>query len=113
MTIRVVCHNGHALKINDNLAGKSGRCPVCKVQVQVPAIEPAAMSEDAIMDILGPQGKASQPAPRRETADPETTRHAMPARDPSLVKSCSKCKREIATEVHVCPHCRTYVGGHR
>ena len=37
MTIRVVCRNGHALKVSDSSAGKSGPCPVCKVLVQIPS----------------------------------------------------------------------------
>ena len=56
MSIRVICHNGHTLKVNDRLAGKLGLCPVCKVQVQVPSMGPAAISEDAIMGMLAPQG---------------------------------------------------------
>ena len=59
MTLRVVCRNGHSLTVNDSLAGKLGLCPVCKVQVQVPQIKDNRMSEDAIMDILGPEQVAS------------------------------------------------------
>ena len=55
MAIRVVCRNGHALKVDDRSAGKSGLCPVCKVPVQIPPPDPRDMSEDALMDLLGPK----------------------------------------------------------
>ena len=54
MTIRVVCRNGHALKVSDSSAGKSGQCPVCKALVQIPLPEPdPTMSEEAILDLIG------------------------------------------------------------
>ena len=54
MTIRVVCRNGHALKVSDSSAGKSGQCPVCKTLVQIPLPEPpSTMSEDAMIDLIG------------------------------------------------------------
>ena len=38
------------------MAGVTGRCPLCKslVQVPKPVPQPAAFSEDAILDFLGP-----------------------------------------------------------
>lgn len=37
MPIRVVCPNGHALRVKDNLAGKPGVCPTCQAGFVVPA----------------------------------------------------------------------------
>src|SRR5688572_4566756 len=37
MPIEVRCNAGHTLKVADTWAGRTGRCPVCKALVQVPA----------------------------------------------------------------------------
>jgi hypothetical protein len=38
MSIQLTCPSGHTLTIPDAWAGRSGRCPVCKAPVQVPAV---------------------------------------------------------------------------
>ena len=50
MGIRVRCSNGHSLNVKDSYAGKKGRCPHCKVLVDVP--EKAPVSDDEIMKVL-------------------------------------------------------------
>lgn len=40
MSIQITCPSGHTLKIAHAWAGRAGRCPVCKVVVQVPATSP-------------------------------------------------------------------------
>ena len=50
MSIRVVCENGHELKVKANMAGKTGLCPQCRVVVHVP-IPPESL-EDSILDML-------------------------------------------------------------
>lgn len=65
MSIKVTCPNGHALKVKDEFAGRTGRCPRCKVKVQVPAPVPDDFNDDSIMDLLhdGPAAKGgSQPS---------------------------------------------------
>ena len=60
MSIKVVCPNGHVLRVKDSLAGKTGLCPTCKARVSVPEPETSSMDESAILSILGPYepGKA-------------------------------------------------------
>ena len=112
MTLRVVCSNGHSLTVKDRLAGKLGLCPVCKVKVQVPLVEDDGMSEDAIMDILGPK-QESPPAGRveKEPSAAEAAKPKIPAPHSAAMKVCIKCKRTMDSGVHICPHCRCYVGG--
>lgn len=111
MTIRVVCRNGHALKVSDSSAGKSGPCPVCKVLVQIPKPAPAAMSEDAILDLLGtkPSDSPSSSSLTRDSSVGDALKKASMGRLP--MKACIKCNREMDMEGRICPHCRTYVGG--
>ncbi|TWT99941.1 hypothetical protein Pla108_08850 [Botrimarina colliarenosi] len=40
MPIHCVCPNGHALRVKDKLAGKSGTCPTCQAEFLVPAAGP-------------------------------------------------------------------------
>jgi hypothetical protein len=109
MSIRCVCSNGHVLKVKESLAGKSGLCPTCRSVVKVPCPHSAPVSEDAILDILGPQTNT----PQADTA----TYYEMSDTTPLLAghergtpkKSCYKCNLEISSGTHICPHCHTYI----
>ena len=111
MSIRVVCPNGHALEVKDEFSGKVGLCPVCKTRVRVPELRPGELSEDAIMNILGPNVSddseqiSSEERPRNAPmlGSPNRERNAPPK------KSCHKCNREIAAQIHICPFCHTYI----
>src|SRR5688572_16201380 len=46
MSLRVTCKHGHTLKVRDELAGRSVRCPKCQAPVLVPAAEPVSAAED-------------------------------------------------------------------
>ena len=67
------------------------------------------MSEDAILDILGPQAPVSQtsgvPEGEPDEAAPrlEVHEHATPK------KSCYRCNQEISAGTHICPYCHTYI----
>ncbi len=40
MAIQVICHGCHAkFKVSDKFAGKTGPCPKCKVQIEIPAAD--------------------------------------------------------------------------
>jgi hypothetical protein len=112
MSIRVVCPNGHALVVKDSLAGKSGLCPKCKAQVEVPEPPHGELSEDAIMGILGPPG--AEPllyASVEKEAEPVEAPLFEGERSSPPKKSCHKCNQEISAGIHICPHCHTYIAG--
>jgi len=119
MSILVVCPNGHKLKVKDKLAGKQGFCPKCKAPVTIPELSPDELSEDAILDILGPRtntgpGASSihdaQTRPRESGSALSSIsgkgEHGSPPK-----KSCHKCHQEIEAGVRICPHCHTYIAG--
>ena len=54
MSIKVTCPNGHALQVKSEFAGKAGLCPHCKARIVVPKPEPEAVSEDDLLEVLGP-----------------------------------------------------------
>src|SRR5436190_1416556 len=54
MWIRLDCPNGHPVKVDGKFAGRMGRCPACGAKVRIPDVPQHDMSEDAILDILGP-----------------------------------------------------------
>jgi hypothetical protein len=126
MSIQVVCPNGHVLKVTDDWAGKRGLCPVCKARVKVPKPSEEDLSEDDIMNILGsydPSKSRKKPTDVSDLAAEETPkalkRPSSPegkskksARGPAPPKkSCPNCNREIVAEIHICPHCHTYIAG--
>jgi hypothetical protein len=108
MSIQVVCPNGHPLKVADAAAGKMGLCPVCKARVRVPLPDTRQVSEDTILDFLGPYKRE----PTRER--PANAEPPPPARNDggeSSSKRCGRCNRDIAPSIHVCPYCHTYIAG--
>jgi hypothetical protein len=110
MTIRVVCPNGHALKVEDSFAGKTGLCPACKAKVHIPQLNEGGMSEDAIMDILGPEVPQSEdPVEKKPVATPKRRTDS----GSEYKKSCHSCKEEVASTTHICPHCHAYIANLR
>ena len=111
MAIRVVCPNGHALNVKESLAGKTGLCPKCKARVQVPEVRRDELSEDSIMNILGPQvSKVPQRPPVEASPEVAEPPRAAPVTSSTPPKrSCDKCNREISAELHICPFCHTYI----
>jgi uncharacterized paraquat-inducible protein A len=112
MSIRVVCPNGHILNVKDSLAGKLGLCPTCKARVQVPEIPRGELSEDAILNILGPAKLGpSRNGLVHEVADPvEPPVGSEIDRGGPPLKSCEKCNQLILAATHICPYCHTYIG---
>lgn len=110
MSIRVVCPNGHVLKVKESLAGKTGLCPHCKARVEVPLPSQEDLSEDAILGLLdsgGPRpkdGTGSTRPPARPASKPKAASGSSPP-----MKSCHKCHQEIEAGIHICPHCHTYI----
>ncbi len=109
MSIRCVCSNGHVLQVKESLAGKSGLCPMCKGRVDVPRQPVRAMSEEAVLDILG----SASAAPRRDGYVPlEPTGDSWIGRD-VRERHCDKCERLLPATMHICPYCHTYIANLR
>ena len=109
MTITVLCPNGHRLNADNNNAGKTGRCPVCKATVSIPLRRTDYLSETAILSILGTPPQKNNAS---NIADDLGEFAAMTGKKTLLhthVKLCPSCDREIDTGYHICPHCQTYI----
>jgi hypothetical protein len=114
MSIKVKCPYGHELKVKDSMAGKTGLCPLCKKQVYVyvPVPEEDTLSEQIILDYLGP----SQTAPKSSISSSGIElnegsaihRHDKDHHETPW-KSCVKCNRDIPSQTHICPYCHTYI----
>jgi hypothetical protein len=111
MSIRVVCPNGHALKIKDKYAGKAGLCPICKARIKVPIPKVDVLPEESIMDILQPHESGLSGLALEVPDFDNTDQYDSWSRDEGnvSVKVCAKCHKEIPAEAHICPHCQTYV----
>lgn len=116
MSIHVNCPNGHALKVKPEYAGRTGICPKCGAKVYVPEPKPVAISDDDVLDLLGP-------APQREAREPfgdsgfisgasgihgQGAGGAEGAARPK--RTCPKCERSVSASFHFCPYCRCYFG---
>ena len=102
MSIYLVCPNGHALKIKDKYAGKSRRCPACKVVIKVPSSSDVIYKDEAeLPDESGLSGLDLLSGWNDSQADFQQAEQET--------QFCAKCCKEIARESKVCPHCGTYV----
>jgi hypothetical protein len=115
MTISLVCPNGHRLAAKKSLAGKTCLCPKCKARVQVPTIKPEPTELPAPRDITESQvcailGKP-EPAPRSIEQASGVVRHDRVASKRTRIKTCPHCNRDVSSDFHLCPHCRTYIAG--
>ena len=121
MSIKVTCPNGHAFKVKDKYAGKQGLCPFCEDPVVVSV--PDALSEEAILDIIGPP----PPIPVTEESasvlddDVESESALDDSEDVSATMSlvgrsavrhqreCPSCSRTMPYWFAKCPGCDTYM----
>ncbi|MGA2253727.1 MAG: STAS domain-containing protein [Thermoguttaceae bacterium] len=129
MSIKVTCPNGHALQVKSEFAGKSGLCPHCKARIIVPRSEPEPVSEDDLLEVLGPPrvvhhvAVPSDPSPHHHPAvskegmvkeepkkqEPKKEGAAIPAGSALLrrKKVCPKCCEIISVTHSDCPRCHT------
>jgi hypothetical protein len=118
MAIRVCCPNGHLLNVKDEFAGKSGLCPHCHVRVEVPL--PSQISEDDILDILGPAKKVPpHPAPQEpeEESVHQDSQHTAADAESGIgllgssilrrQKRCPQCAGAVSFAFTICPRCGT------
>ncbi len=113
MSIKVTCPNGHTLQVRSEFAGKSGLCPHCKARIEVPKPEPAAVSEDDVLAVLGPprvvhhEPGVSEPAPEHHStaSREEAKKHEAPRRESPKKDAASPTGSELLKRKRVCPRC--------
>ena len=77
--------------------------------MKVPLKEEQCVSEDAILDILGPQGPFSAKPSLSQHEAGETVYRSEIHEWAAPKKSCDRCNKEISAGTHICPHCHTYI----
>jgi anti-anti-sigma factor len=122
MSIKVTCPNGHTLQVKSEFAGKSGLCPHCKVRILVPKLEPDAVSEDELLEVLGPPRVVQRmvvsgdpsPGPISPKEEPKKLEpRKEPAAGPTASallrrkKVCPMCCEIISVGYDDCPRCST------
>lgn len=118
MSIRLKCPNGHEMNVKDKYAGMTGLCPRCQARVLVPSLDPAKLSDDAILELLGPPAEDGDGLPvhqdlkhRGDTGDTSASSgSSLQSLSPLQrgMKTCPKCKKEVRSVYDICPYCRTY-----
>ena len=91
------------LKLRDEAAGKTGKCPFCKSVITVPA---SALADDDMIEIVpanAPKSPvASPPKPPRPVPPPVTP---PPAGAQSATKPCPGCGKELPEKAVICVGC--------
>ena len=129
MTLTVNCPNGHVLKVKDECAGKTGRCPHCQAQVTVPLRQ--GLSDDNVMGFME---RPRPPQPPRDAGRTAACRYGRGIREHSSggegppvttparqapaeaahgftilrrKKSCPQCDNRVSFAFTICPRCGT------
>jgi Zn finger protein HypA/HybF involved in hydrogenase expression len=127
MPIQLKCPNGHHLTAKESNAGKTGKCPVCKAVVNIPVLHQRAITDSAVVSILGDPGSVKKDQVKKDkvgtTISPIKKKPVVPSSGQlsSLssssssvsphVRLCPSCEQEIDMGYHICPHCHTYITG--
>jgi Zn finger protein HypA/HybF involved in hydrogenase expression len=110
--IQLKCPNGHHLTAKESNAGKTGKCPVCKAAVNIPVLYHSAITDSAVISILGEPSTFKKS--RSGTNSAASQKQSMSASSIAAlphVRLCPSCKQEIDLGYHICPHCHTYIVG--
>jgi len=123
MSIKVTCPNGHTLQVKREFAGKAGLCPHCKARIVVPNSESAAISEDDLLELLGPpravhrapatdEPSSHPPAAYKEEPKKQDLKKDGAASPPDSAflrrkRVCPKCCEIISISHSDCPRCHT------
>ncbi len=110
MPIQLTCPNGHRLTAKDSNAGKTGKCPVCKAAVTIPALAESAMTDSSVVRLLGLTGGATKPGNASGDAAAAAKSRPPLVTQPHM-KQCPNCERDIELGYHICPYCKTYITG--
>ncbi len=105
MSIRVVCPEGHDLKIKDKYAGRTGRCPLCKSRIKIP-VPDEEIPGGLVRGIYDP-GKSGLSGLALEV--PEFIDDPADEESEDTMKVCGKCQKEIPAEAQTCPYCKAYI----
>ncbi|MEX2118451.1 MAG: hypothetical protein WD847_02480 [Pirellulales bacterium] len=107
MSIHVKCGGGHVLNVGRRLAGQTVRCPKCQAEVSVPG--EAGLSDQAVLDFLGPPSASAGGASATTGASADERSSVLSLSGLTReMKLCPKCKREVRACYDLCPHCKTY-----
>jgi hypothetical protein len=112
--IQLKCPNGHHLTAKESNAGKVGKCPVCKAAVTIPVLHRTAITDSAIVSILGDLSavkrvKKVTPKPVVPPAGLKSSSVSSSSTVLPHIRLCPNCEREIDMGYHICPHCHTYI----
>ena len=96
-----------ALKLRDEAAGKTGKCPFCKSVITVPA---SALADDDMIEIVPANAPkkpvASPPKPPRPAPSAPVTAPTPPAgAAQAATKSCPGCGKELPEKAVICVGC--------
>jgi len=96
MSIKMLCPNGHKLRVDERHAGQRAMCPRCSARLTVPTPTRHELSESSIVALLG------EASPHQAVL----TRAAPPERPK---RTCPKCQTVMSAAYHICPQCRVYL----
>jgi hypothetical protein len=106
MWTRVLCPNGHALKVRTKHGGQAGKCPQCAAAVTIPELTEEELF--AMIDALDKDTPVHQEAKPEEVIGGESSL-LVGSTMLKRLKTCPKCKQQFSAKYTICPHCRTFL----
>ena len=103
MGIRIICPNGHALKVKSKYEGKMGLCPICNAEVEIPS------RDEFLTERAGIHPKESSLSGLSIKVPEQPEEWELPAKRDEMDKICARCHETVPHNASVCPHCHTYI----
>jgi hypothetical protein len=108
MWTRVLCPNGHALKVRTKHGGQSGKCPQCATLVKIPELTEEELF--ALIDaVAGDKSAAVHQDPKHDKPGDAGDSVLVGSQMLKRLRTCPKCKQQFSAKYSICPHCRTFL----
>lgn len=114
MYIKLVCPNGHKLRVQEIHAGRSAICPRCQATLVVPRPKAQKISDTSVMAVLSkvPATKSVIVPPERltstETAEESPGSSTSEPSARRATRKCAKCQTTMSAKIRICPKCQLY-----
>ncbi|MGE0608046.1 MAG: hypothetical protein AB7O62_13210 [Pirellulales bacterium] len=109
MYIKLVCPNGHKLRVKEAHAGLQAVCPKCDTRLVIPQPKAHQISDTSVLAVLGDFSATRSVVvkPPAMTAPPALSSEAAEPQGPQQ-RQCSKCQTLMSIKVRICPKCQLY-----
>lgn len=109
MFIKLVCPNGHKLRVKEIHAGQRAVCPKCEARLVIPQPKAKQISDSSVLAVLGDYNSSRSVVARPAAITAPQQPSPLPgARTLPQQRKCVKCQALMSAKVRICPKCQLY-----